>query len=124
MRADRLIVGEVRGAEVFDMLQAMNTGHAGSLTTVHANGAQDAVRRLESLVMLAGFPLPGDTVKDLIANTVQMVVHMQRALDGTRRVVEIAHVDPAAQRLVTHMRYDERARQFLMVAPALERGEA
>lgn len=124
MRADRLIVGEVRGAEVFDMLQAMNTGHSGSLTTVHANSAHDALRRLESLVMLAGFPLPGNAVRELIANTVHMVVHMHRGDDGRRRVVEVGEIDAASGEMLTTYRYDEIAAQFRCVALGPDRGEA
>lgn len=89
MRADRLIVGEVRGAEVFDMLQAMNTGHEGSLTTVHANSTADALRRLESLVLLAGFPLPSSAIRELLAATIQVIVQLQRFGDGARRIVGI-----------------------------------
>ena len=124
MRADRLIVGEVRGAEVFDMLQAMNTGHSGSLTTVHANSAEDAVRRLESLVMLAGFPLPGESVRELIVNTVHVVVHMHRAEDGTRRVLQVARMDPGRQRLDYHFRYDHGTRRMVAAGSGSERGEA
>lgn len=93
MRADRLIVGEVRGPEVFDMLQAMNTGHAGSLTTVHANSAADALRRLESLVLMAGFPLPSSAIRDLLANTIHVVVHIRRFPDGMRRIVAVEEVE-------------------------------
>lgn len=92
MRADRLIVGEVRGPEVFDMLQAMNTGHQGSLTTVHANSPADALRRLEGLVLLAGFPLPSRAIRELLASTVHMVIQLRRFPDGTRRIVSIDDV--------------------------------
>ena len=92
MRADRLIVGEVRGPEVFDMLQAMNTGHEGSLTTVHANSTGDALRRLESLVLLAGFPLPSHAIRELLAATIQIVIQLRRFADGARRVVAIDRV--------------------------------
>lgn len=94
MRADRLIVGEVRGGEVFDMLQAMNTGHAGSLTTVHANSAADALRRLSSLVLLGGLNIPADAARELVVMTVQVIVQLERAADGRRRVVAIEEVNP------------------------------
>jgi len=117
MRADRLIVGEVRGPEVFDMLQAMNTGHAGSLTTVHANSANDALRRLESLVMLAGFPLPSLAVRELIATTIQLVVQLHRAPDGSRRVVEIDEMDPSTQTLQPRFRYEQGRHLAALLAP-------
>jgi pilus assembly protein CpaF len=101
MRADRLIVGEVRGPEVFDMLQAMNTGHEGSLTTVHANSTGDALRRLESLVLLAGFPLPSSAIRELLAATIQIVIQLRRFADGTRRIVAIDRVRLADDRLAT-----------------------
>lgn len=97
MRADRLIVGEVRGAEVFDMLQAMNTGHAGSLTTVHANSSRDALRRLESLVLLAGFPLPSSAIRELLSMTIHVVVQLKRFDDGVRRIVEIGEMSGDGQ---------------------------
>jgi pilus assembly protein CpaF len=101
MRADRLIVGEVRGPEVFDMLQAMNTGHAGGLTTVHANSTGDALRRLESLVLLAGFPLPSSAIRELLAVTIHVVVQLQRFADGTRRIVGVDEVGPPGHPLAT-----------------------
>lgn len=101
MRADRLIVGEVRGAEVFDMLQAMNTGHEGSLTTVHANSTEDALRRLESLVLLAGFPLPSGAIRELLGATIHVIVQLRRFADGTRRIVSIDDVKIEGQQLST-----------------------
>jgi pilus assembly protein CpaF len=101
MRADRLIVGEVRGAEVFDMLQAMNTGHEGSLTTVHANSTDDALRRLENLVLLAGFPLPSSAIRELLGATIHVIVQLRRFADGTRRVVAIDEVGMEGERLST-----------------------
>jgi pilus assembly protein CpaF len=92
MRPDRLIVGEVRGPEVFDMLQAMNSGHEGSLTTVHANTAGDALRRLENLVLLGGFELPSRAIRELLAATLHLVVQTNRFADGTRRVTSIGEV--------------------------------
>ncbi len=101
MRADRLIVGEVRGAEVFDMLQAMNTGHEGSLTTVHANSTDDALRRLENLVLLAGFPLPSSAIRELLGATIHVIVQLRRFSDGRRRIVAIDEVGMEADRLST-----------------------
>ncbi len=92
MRPDRLIVGEVRGGEALDMVQAMNTGHDGSLSTVHANGCDDALRRLETLVLLADVGLPLDAVRDHLAAAVDLVVHLERDAAGQRRVVEVAEV--------------------------------
>jgi pilus assembly protein CpaF len=92
MRPDRIVVGEVRGGEALDMLQALNTGHDGSLCTIHANSARDALVRLESLALLAGAGLPLTAVRHQIASSVDLVVLVQRQGDGSRRVVEIAGV--------------------------------
>ena len=96
MRPDRLIVGEVRGAEALDMLQALNTGHDGSLSTCHANGVDDGLRRLETLVLTAGTGLPLDAVRDQLASAVDLVVQVSRAAGGRRRVAAVAEV-PAPQ---------------------------
>ncbi len=101
MRADRLIVGEVRGSEVFDMLQAMNTGHYGSLTTVHANSPADALRRLESLVLMGGFELPSRAIRDLLGAALDLIVHIMRQSDGSRRVTSIGEVVLAGEHLLT-----------------------
>jgi pilus assembly protein CpaF len=101
MRPDRLIVGEVRGAEVFDMLQAMNSGHEGSLTTVHANTASDALRRLENLVLLGGFELSSRAIRELLAATIHLVVQTTRFADGARRVTSIGEVRRAGEELDT-----------------------
>jgi pilus assembly protein CpaF len=90
MRPDRIIVGEVRGGETLDMLQAMNTGHEGSLVTVHANTADDALGRLETLASMSETVLPLETLRDQVNSAVDVVVHLERAVDGTRRVVEVA----------------------------------
>lgn len=90
MRPDRVIVGECRGAEAFDMLQAMNTGHPGSMTTVHANGPADALRRLEIMVLMAGEGLPYEAVRDHIASAVDVLIHLSRRPDGSRVVSEIS----------------------------------
>ena len=92
MRPDRIIVGECRGAEALDMLQAMNTGHDGSLSTCHANGPEDALRRLETMVLLAGLALPLDAVRDQLASAVDAVVQVARHPGGARIVVEVAEV--------------------------------
>ena len=92
MRPDRIVVGEVRGAEALDMVQAMNTGHDGSLTTCHANSAIDALRRLETLVLLADAGLPLAAVREQLASAVDVVVQVARRPDGRRAVVEVAEV--------------------------------
>jgi pilus assembly protein CpaF len=92
MRPDRIIVGECRGAEAFDMLGAMNTGHPGSMTTVHANGPADALRRLEVMVLMAGEGLPYEAVRDHIASAVDVIVHLVRRPDGLRQVAEVGVV--------------------------------
>ncbi|MGN6696176.1 MAG: ATPase, T2SS/T4P/T4SS family, partial [Aquihabitans sp.] len=93
MRPDRLVVGEVRGPEALDLLTAMNTGHDGSLSTVHANGVDDAVRRLETLVLMAGVGLPAAAVREQLGSAIDFVAHLERSSDGTRRVVEVAELD-------------------------------
>src|SRR4051794_31072623 len=92
MRPDRIVVGEVRGAEALDMLMALNTGHEGSLTTVHANSPEDALRRVETLALMAGVGLPHEAVREQVASALQVVVHQARAPDGTRRVESVAEV--------------------------------
>jgi pilus assembly protein CpaF len=92
MRPDRIIVGEVRGAEAFDMLQAMNTGHDGSMTTIHANSSRDALGRLEQMVSMAGFDFPLRAVRQQIAAGIQIVLQLSRLSDGRRRIVSISEV--------------------------------
>jgi pilus assembly protein CpaF len=92
MRPDRIIVGEVRGAEAFDMLQAMNTGHDGSMTTVHANSARDALGRIEQMVMMGGFELPHAAIRGQIASAIHFVVQLNRLSDGRRKVVAISEL--------------------------------
>jgi pilus assembly protein CpaF len=89
MRPDRIMVGEVRGDEVLDMLQAMNTGHEGSLSTLHANGPRDALHRLENLVLMAGHQLPDRAIREQISTALHLVVHIARLSDGSRRVLSI-----------------------------------
>lgn len=92
MRPDRIIVGECRGAEALDMLQAMNTGHDGSLTTAHANTPRDALSRLENMVMMAGFDLPSSAIREQIASAVDLIVQQTRLPDGSRKIVTITEV--------------------------------
>jgi pilus assembly protein CpaF len=92
MRPDRIIVGETRGEEVIDMLQAMNTGHDGSMTTIHANSARDAVSRLENMIAMAGIEMPIKAVRAQIASAVNLIVQASRLQDGSRRMVSITEV--------------------------------
>lgn len=92
MRPDRLVIGECRGGETLDMLQAMNTGHDGSLTTVHSNSARDAISRLETLCMMAGMDLPVDVIRSQIASAIHMIMQQSRLKDGSRKVVQITEV--------------------------------
>jgi pilus assembly protein CpaF len=92
MRPDRIIVGEVRGAETLDMLQAMNTGHEGSLTTIHANSPRDALHRLEMLVLIGGLELPLRAIREQIASAFDLIVHLVRLVDGSRRVSHVTEV--------------------------------
>ncbi len=92
MRPDRIIVGEVRGAETLDMLQAMNTGHEGSLTTIHANSPRDALARLETLVLTAGVELPHRAIREQIASAFDLLVQIQRLVDGSRRITHVSEV--------------------------------
>ena len=92
MRPDRLVVGEVRSGEAMDMLQAMNTGHDGSMTTLHANSPRDAISRIETMAMMAGLDLPLLAIRNQIASAIDLIVHMDRLTDGTRKVVRIAEV--------------------------------
>jgi pilus assembly protein CpaF len=92
MRPDRILVGEVRGAESFDMLQAMNTGHEGSLTTIHANSPRDAIIRIENMVMMAGFDLPIRAIREQIVSALQLVIQLARLPDGRRRVTHVTEI--------------------------------
>ena len=92
MRPDRIVVGEVRGGEALDMLQAMNTGHEGSLTTVHSNSARDTLHRVETMVLMAGMELPLRAIREQIASAFDVVVHLERMADGVRRIVQITEV--------------------------------
>ena len=92
MRPDRIVVGECRGGEAVDMLQAMNTGHDGSMTTIHSNSPRDALRRIETMVMMAGMELPLKAIREQVASSMELVVHLERLRDGTRKVVKISEV--------------------------------
>ncbi|CAA9510622.1 MAG: Type II/IV secretion system ATP hydrolase TadA/VirB11/CpaF, TadA subfamily [uncultured Solirubrobacteraceae bacterium] len=92
MRPDRIIVGEVRGAEALDMLQAMNTGHDGSLCTAHANSARDALARIETMVLMAGYDLPLRAIRQQVCSALDLIVHLERLMDGSRRVTTITEV--------------------------------
>jgi pilus assembly protein CpaF len=92
MRPDRIIVGEARGGEALDMLQAMNTGHDGSMTTIHSNGPRDTLRRIETMVLMAGFELPLRAIREQVSSAIELIVHMERLRDGTRKVVHVAEV--------------------------------
>ncbi|MEY2463061.1 MAG: pilus assembly protein CpaF, partial [Acidimicrobiaceae bacterium] len=93
MRPDRIVVGECRGGEALDMLQAMNTGHDGSMTTVHSNSPRDALARIETLTLMAGFDLPVRAIREQVASAVDLIVQLSRLRDGTRRVTHITEVD-------------------------------
>src|SRR5262249_9291893 len=92
MRPDRIIVGEVRGEEAFDMLQAMNTGHEGSMTTIHANTPRDAIARLESMVAMANINLPDRAVRQQITSAISIIVQVSRLSDGTRKVTAVSEI--------------------------------
>jgi pilus assembly protein CpaF len=92
MRPDRIVVGEVRGPEALDMLQAMNTGHEGSMTTLHANKSRDALSRLETMVLMAGVELPVKAIRQQIASAFNILVQLERLRDGSRRIVEISEI--------------------------------
>ncbi|MCL5026973.1 MAG: CpaF family protein [Chloroflexi bacterium] len=92
MRPDRIIVGEVRSGEAFDMLQAMNTGHEGSLTTVHANSTRDALARIENMVLMASLDLPVRAIREQVASALNLIVHLSRLADGSRRVVRVTEI--------------------------------
>jgi pilus assembly protein CpaF len=92
MRPDRIIVGEVRGEECFDMLQAMNTGHDGSISTIHANTPRDALSRLENMVLMAGMDLPARAIREQVASAINLFIQVSRLQDGSRRVTHVTEV--------------------------------
>jgi pilus assembly protein CpaF len=93
MRPDRIVIGEVRGPEALDLLTALNTGHDGALSTVHANSPRDAIGRLETLALMAGVGLPHEAIAEQVRRGIDLVVHLRRLPDGSRRVTEIAEVE-------------------------------
>jgi pilus assembly protein CpaF len=101
MRPDRIIVGEVRGSEAFDMLQAMNTGHEGSLTTVHANGPRDALARIENMVLMAGFDLPVRAIREQVAAALHLVIQLVRYADGKRRISNVSEITGLESGIIT-----------------------
>jgi pilus assembly protein CpaF len=101
MRPDRIVVGEVRGGEVLDMLQAMNTGHDGSLGTVHANSARDALSRVETMVLMAGISLPMRAIREYIASALDLVIHLSRLSDGTRKVLRVTEIAGLEGEIIT-----------------------
>jgi pilus assembly protein CpaF len=92
MRPDRIIIGEVRGAEALDMLQAMNTGHEGSMTTVHSNNPRDALRSIENMVSMAGLNYPVHVIREQMSSALDMVIHLDRVTGGRRKLISIAEV--------------------------------
>jgi pilus assembly protein CpaF len=92
MRPDRIVVGEVRGTEVLDMLQAMNTGHDGSLTTIHANSQRDALHRLETLMLMSGVSLPNRVMREQVSAALDVIIQVTRFSDGTRRVIAVSEI--------------------------------
>jgi pilus assembly protein CpaF len=101
MRPDRIIVGEVRGQEAFDMLQAMNTGHDGSLTTVHANSPRDALMRLETMVAMANFDIPLDFVRRYVSSAIDVIIHLSRLTDGTRKMISLQEMTGMEGEIIT-----------------------
>jgi pilus assembly protein CpaF len=101
MRPDRIIVGEVRGGEALDMLQAMNTGHDGSLSTVHANSPRDALGRVETMVLMAGLEFPMRAVRQQLSSAMDMIIHIERFGDGARRVTSITEVQRMESDVIT-----------------------
>ena len=101
MRPDRIVVGEVRGGEALDMLQAMNTGHDGSMSTLHANSPRDAVSRLETMVLMAGIDLPSRAIREQIASAINLIIHVSRLRDGTRRVTHVTELTGMESSVIT-----------------------
>ena len=101
MRPDRIIVGEVRGKEAFDMLQAMNTGHEGSLTTIHANSSRDALMRLETMVAMANFDLPSEFLRRYVSSAIDVVIQASRLTDGTRKLVALEEITGMEGNIIT-----------------------
>jgi pilus assembly protein CpaF len=102
MRPDRIVVGEVRGEEALDMLQAMNTGHDGSLTTIHANSPRDALYRLDTMVAMASLNIPDRAVRQQISSALHIIVQLSRLSDGTRKVTAISEITGMDGDIITH----------------------
>jgi pilus assembly protein CpaF len=101
MRPDRIVVGECRSGEALDMLQAMNTGHDGSMTTVHANSPRDALARIETMVLMSGMELPVRAIREQVASAINIIVHIERLTDGSRRISRICEVTGMEGEVVT-----------------------
>jgi pilus assembly protein CpaF len=101
MRPDRIIVGEVRSAEVLDMLQAMNTGHDGSLTTIHANTPRDALLRMETLVAMSGLNIPNDAVRRYVSSALDVIIQVARLVDGSRKLVSLQEITGMEGNIIT-----------------------
>jgi pilus assembly protein CpaF len=101
MRPDRIIVGEVRGKEAFDMLQAMNTGHDGSLTTVHANSPRDALMRLETMVAMANLDIPSEFIRKFISSAINVIIQVARMADGRRKLVSLQEITGMEGNIIT-----------------------
>ena len=101
MRPDRIVIGEVRSGEAFDMLQAMNTGHEGSLTTVHANNARDALSRVENMIFMAGMDMPAKAIRKQISSAIHLVIQLTRFEDGSRRIVSVCEIDGMEGEVIT-----------------------
>ena len=101
MRPDRIVVGEARGGEALDMLQAMNTGHDGSMTTIHSNSPRDTLARIETMVLMAGFDLPVRAIREQVASAVNLIVHQTRLRDGTRRITHITEIEGMEGEIIT-----------------------
>jgi pilus assembly protein CpaF len=118
MRPDRIVVGEVRGGEALDMLMALNTGHEGSLTSVHANSPEDALRRVETLALMAGVGLPHAAVREQVATALDLVLHQARRPDGSRRIESVAEVVRVAGGAGTRELYRTRSGRPFWRPPA------
>jgi pilus assembly protein CpaF len=101
MRPDRIIVGEIRDAAALDMLQAMNTGHDGSMTTLHSNSPRDTLARLETMILMAGLDMPIRAIREQVSSAIELVVHQERMRDGTRKVVNITEVSGMEGDIIT-----------------------
>jgi pilus assembly protein CpaF len=101
MRPERIIVGEVRGPEAFDLLQAMNTGHDGSMGTLHSNSPREALSRLESMIMMGGFALPIKTIREMIVGSIDIIIQAARLRDGSRKVTHITEVTGMEEDIIT-----------------------